>query len=253
VARGELQRRGPEAEEGVKPSGRLGPFVSESAVLDGELDEWLCHPVLPPPLERNQADLEVLYRALGRGLVQWQWIEPGLYLAAFGASGMTHEECSKKYFKLPGAGARLTSVNQLLKASLPPIAYDTTWLPLCEHIGLVIKYRNALAHFEVFHITDADRIVAEPPTAYNVLISESHMNAGERDQARVKALSIEVIEQNNAGMREVAYQLMYFVVDHFPVEVFLGKGLLPLTERQLLGFHQDPRPPECRRPNYLDP
>lgn len=118
---------------------------------------------------------------------------------------------------------------------------------------LVVKYRNALAHFEVGHITDADRIAAEPPTAYRVLISGSHMNAGERNRDRGTALSIEMIEKNDAIMRETAYQLLYFVVDHFPLEAFIGKGLLPVVERQLLGFYRDPRPPECPRPNYLDP
>ncbi len=209
--------------------------------------------MLPPPLDRNQADLEVLYRALGRGLVQWQSIEPILYLAAFGASATTHHECSKKYFKLPGAGARLKSVDQILKAVLPPVAYNKTWVPLYEHIRLVVKYRNALAHFEVYHVNDAERLAAEPPTAYKVLISESHMNASERNRDRVRALSVEMIEQNNANMRELAYQLMYFVVDHFPLEAFIGKGLLPLTEKQLSGFYKDPRPAECPRPNYLDP
>ena len=186
-------------------------------------------------------------------MVQWQSIETTLYLAAFGASGMTHEECSKKYFKLFGAGARLNFVDQQLKAFLPSIAYNTTWLPLCEHTRLVVKYRNALAHFEVYHITDVDRIAAEPPTAYKVLISESHMNAGERNRDRATALSVETIEQNDGNMRELAYLLTYFLVDHFPLETFLGKGFLPVRERQLVGFYKDPRPPECPRPIYLDP
>ena len=221
--------------------------------LDTVPRKWLLRLVLPPPNDRNRADLEVLYRALGRGLVQWQSIEPTLYLAAFGASGMTHDECSSKFFKLPGAGSRLTSVDHYLKKFLPTIAYNTTWLPLYENARLVVKYRDALAHFEVYHITDSVRIAADPPTSYKILISESHMNAGKRKSDRIAALSIEMIEKNNTIMRELAYHLMYFVVDHFPLDTFIGKGLLPLTESQLFGFYQDPRPAECPRPNYPRP
>jgi hypothetical protein len=61
--------------------------------------------MLPAPLNLNEADLKVLYRALGRGMVLWQSIEPALYLAAFGAMGVSHAECSKKFFKKQEAEA----------------------------------------------------------------------------------------------------------------------------------------------------
>jgi hypothetical protein len=206
--------------------------------------------MLPAPLTLNEADLEVLYRALGRGMVQWQSIEPALYLAAFGAMGVSHAECSRKFFKKNGAGGRLELTDGALKKALRPDAYEKTWVPLWADTKLAVKYRNSLAHFEVYHITDYTRAAASPQTKYNVVISESHINFSERSNDLVTSLSIEMIDQNNTSLREIAYQLMYFIVDHFPLDAFIGKGLLPLTELRLTGFYGNPRPSEFPRPDY---
>jgi hypothetical protein len=199
---------------------------------------------------RNEADLELLYRALGLGMVQWQSIEPALYLAAFGATGVSHEECSRQFFRHSGAGGRLKFTDGVLSKALPRYAYEKTWVPLCADTKSFVKYRNSLAHFEVFHLTDLVGAATTPPTKYNIVISESHMNFAERSKERVSALSIEAIDQNNSSLRELAYLLIYFVVDHFPLEAFIRKGLLPLTEWPLTGFHKEPRPSECPRPEY---
>jgi hypothetical protein len=98
--------------------------------------------MLPPPLNWNEADLEALYRALGRGMVLWQSIEPALYLAAFGAMGVSHAECSRKFFKKTGGGGRLELTDQALKKALRPDAYEKTWVPLCANTKLAVKYRN---------------------------------------------------------------------------------------------------------------
>jgi hypothetical protein len=206
--------------------------------------------MLPAPLNLNEADLEVLYRALGRGLVQWQSIETALYLAAFGAMGVSHAECSTAFFKKTGAGGRLQFADGALKKALPRGAYDMRWVPLHADTKSFVKFRNSLAHFEVYHVTDYGRAAATPPTRYNVMISESHMNLAQRSSERVDGLSIELIVHNSSSLRELAYQLYYFVVDHFPLEAFIGKDLLPLTEWQLTGFYKNPRPSEFPRPDY---
>jgi hypothetical protein len=113
-----------------------------------------------------------------------------------------------------------------------------------------VSYRNSLAHFEVYHVSDHAGLAAEPPTKYNVLLSENHMNAPKRT-ARVNALSIEQIELNSESTREEAYKLIYFIVDHFPLAAFIGKGLLPITERQLEGFYSGPRLPEFPPPDSV--
>jgi hypothetical protein len=74
------------------------------------------------------------------------------------------------------------------------------------------------------------------------------MNAPKRSSGRVAGLSIEQIEFNNGSIREEAYKLIYFIVDNFPLDAFLGKGLLPITELQLKGFYSGPRLPECPPP-----
>jgi hypothetical protein len=210
----------------------------------------LCSIMLPAPLNLNEADLEVLYRALGRGLVRWQSIEPALYLAAFGAMGVSHAECSEKFFKKSGAGGRLKLTDEVLSKALRRDDYQKTWVPLHVNTKIAVEYRNSLAHFEVYHITDHAAAAMAPPTKYSVAISESHMNFLKRSHDRVPSLSIEMIDQNNTSLRELAYQLTYFVVDHFPLEAFIGKGLLTLTERQLTGFYGNPRPSEFPRPDY---
>ena len=76
------------------------------------------------------------------------------------------------------------------------------------------------------------------------------MNADKGTAERVTSLSIELIEANNEAVREEAYKLVYFIVDHFPLETFLDKGLLPITEFQLKGFYLGPRLPEFPPPSY---
>ena len=91
--------------------------------------------MLPAPFDLNKEDLELLYRALGRGLVVWQFVEGTLYLAAFAASGVSHADCAKKFFSLPGARGRVKFVDQALKSKLDPKAYDLSWLPIYKELG----------------------------------------------------------------------------------------------------------------------
>jgi hypothetical protein len=137
-----------------------------------------------------------------------------------------------------------------LKA-LPRGAYDLTWVPLHANTKSFVTFRNSLAHFEIYHLSDYGSAAATPPTKYNVMISESHMNFAQRSLERVTGLSIELIDHNSSSLRELAYKLYYFVVDHFPLDAFVGKGLLPLTELQLTGFYGNPRPSEFPRPDYV--
>jgi hypothetical protein len=201
--------------------------------------------LLPAPLDLNKEHLELLYRALGRGLVVSQSVEGTLYLAAFAAAGLGHVECAKKFYGDDhGVGGRLNFTDRLLKTKLDSSAYDRLWRPICEELQTFVEYRNSLAHFEVYHITEETGLGSEPPTRYKVILSESHMNAPKRASENIKSLSIELIELNNNAAREQAYKMIYFIVDHFPLKTFLGKGFLPITELQLRGFYVSPRPPE---------
>jgi hypothetical protein len=207
--------------------------------------------LLPAPFDLNREHLELLYRALGRGLVACQYVEGTLYLAAFAACGLGHVECAKQFYgRFAGAGGRLNFTDRALKAKLDSTPYERSWRPIYDELQTFVRYRNSLAHFEVYHITDESRLASEPPTKYNVILSESHMNAEKRTSERVASLSIEQIELNNESVREEAYKIIYFVVDHFPLDAFLDKGLLPITEVQLKGFYWGPRLPEFPPPNY---
>lgn len=206
--------------------------------------------MLPAPLNVNKEDLELLYRALGRGLVVCQYVEDTLYLAAFAASRLSHGECAKQFYgKFHGVGGRLNFTDRVLKTKLNSTAYDRSWHVIFEELQRFVEYRNSLAHFEVYHITEETGLASEPPTKYKVILSESHMNAPKRASEKIRSLSIELIESNNNAAREQAYKLIYFIVDHFPLDAFLGKGLLPIAEFQLTGFYTNPRPPEF--PPYI--
>jgi hypothetical protein len=134
--------------------------------------------VLPAPSDLNKEHLELLYRARGRGLVVSQYLEGTLYLAAFAAAGLGHEECAKQFYgNFHGVGGRLNFTNRLLKTKLNTHAYDRSWRPILEELQTFVEYRNSLAHFEVYHITDETGFASEPPTKYKVILSESHMNA----------------------------------------------------------------------------
>ena len=90
--------------------------------------------MLPTPLDLNREHLELLYRALGRGLVVCQYVEGTLYLAAFAASEIGHIECAKQFYGLPGTGSRLHLTDRKLKAKLDSIAYGRSWRPIFDEL-----------------------------------------------------------------------------------------------------------------------
>jgi hypothetical protein len=207
--------------------------------------------MLPAPLVLNEEHLELLYRALGRGLVVSQYVEGTLYLAAFAAAGIGHDQCAKQFYgNFHGMGGRLNFTDRLLRTRLGTNAYNRSWRPIFEELKTFVEYRNSLAHFEVYHITNETGLASEPPTKYKVVLSENHMNAVSRKSEKIRSLTIELIESNNNSTREQTYKLVYFIVDHFPLDTFLGKGFLPITEFQLKGFYLGPRLPEFPPPSY---
>jgi hypothetical protein len=188
----------------------------------------------------NKPHLDRLYRALGEGMARIQHIEAGLYLVALGAMGGAHEECSAQFFKKTGIGGRLSFTDKRLRSALHPDVVTRDWVSVHGDVESIVAFRNAMAHFEVYHLNDADRMQASPPTAFSVIVAPHHMNAQARKLDRAPALSIETIESNNRHLIETAYALMYFVVDHFDAGLFLDKGLLPSVEHQLKGFRATP-------------
>ena len=195
-----------------------------------------------------QGHLDKLYRALGEGMVRSQYIESALYLAALGSMNGRHDECSAAFFKRTGIGGRLKFTDESVRAVLSPEIYERDWKPILSDAETFVKFRNSLAHFEVYHLGDADRAQGDNPTAFNVIISVSHMNAQARKETKAPALTIEMIEHNNGQVPEMYHLLMYFVIDHFPAEIFIGKGLLPLAESQLASYRRNPRPAQFQRP-----
>jgi hypothetical protein len=145
-----------------------------------------------------QGQLDKLYRALGEGMVRSQYIETALYLAALGSMNGRHDECSAAFFKRTGIGGRLKFTDESVRAVLSPEIYERDWKPILSDAETFVKFRNSLAHFEVYHLSDADRAQGDNPTAFNVIISVSHMNAQARKETKAPALTIEMIDTTTA-------------------------------------------------------
>ena len=79
------------------------------------------------------------------------------------------------------------------------------------------------------------------------MLSESHMSALKRASEKVAALSIELIESNNESAREQTYKLIYFIVYHFPLAAFIGKGCHPLLNYSSLDSTARRAPLNSRR------
>ena len=183
-------------------------------------------------------------------MARWQYIETGIYLVSLGSMGGDHKNCSKAFFKKPGAGSRLDFADRAVRRSLA-LAKIASWTAIRDEVATFVRYRNCLAHFEIYHLTDAGRLSVTPQTRFNVVISENHMNSETRSTDLVRGLSVEMIDQNSESMRELAYKIFYFVTDCFPRDIFVGRGLLPIVEMQLDALRNSPRPSEFPVPDFV--
>ena len=200
------------------------------------------------PIVPEHPDQAGLYSALGKGLAQWQYIETGLYLIAFHLMDTDHESCSLAFFQIKNAENKLTFIDRLVYHKIPQWTRLNVWKPISAEISNAIDFRNALAHFEIFFLTDDEFKKIQPPTKFRCVLSPHHLDHHAKRGGVVKALAIEVIEHNADELRLIAYRLVYFVLDHAPQTEKLATSLPPRLRQWLNSFRNAARPPGFERP-----
>jgi hypothetical protein len=199
--------------------------------------------LLPERLAPFPEDAESLYQALGLALTRWQHIETALYLATFLLMKTDHNACSVAFFHIKSGENKLSFVDKLMSQSLKQHDRLTYWTPLKNELSDIIYFRNALAHFEVFFLTDDEFKKIAPPTQFRYALAPHHLDPSHGRGGNVKALSVETIRANADEMRKATYHLLYFLIDFIP---FLDDQLTSLEPRLMTlleGFRKNPRPP----------
>jgi len=205
---------------------------------------------LPPPAipTQNNLDLDELHKALGKGLTQWQHVESGLFLLALPLMGTDLKTCFLAFLQIKSAENKLAFVDRLIFHKLEQKVRSAFWNPIRKEIREAIDFRNSLAHFESFYLTDDEFKNINPPTNYRVAISHHHLDEHSRKGGIYKLLTVEIVNQNAEQLRLTNYRIMYFIVDHVPHTELLIKSLPPRLQQFLDSFRKKTRLPGFEPP-----
>ena len=203
---------------------------------------------LPPDMSPFPEDRKMLFCAIGKSLARWQYIETGLFLIAFAAMGATAKNCSLAFFSIKSAENKLSLVDRLVYHSIDQFRHNKYWRPISNNISDFIPYRNALANFETSYINDDGMRRIDPMPTCRWILTTHHLDEHANRGVAVKTLTVECMEINSESIREIAYSLVYFALDHFP-QIEQQKEYLPPNLKQWLDqFQQGPRPPGFEPP-----
>ena len=108
------------------------------------------------PIVPFSEDDKRMFMGLGLGLVRWQYIESGLFLIAAGLIETNSKSTSLAFFEIKNASNKLEFVDRLIYHKLSQWTRTRAWKPIADEITAAIDFRNALAHFEVFKLTDEE-------------------------------------------------------------------------------------------------
>lgn len=172
--------------------------------------------MLPPTIVPFPDDRDRLYHALCEGLVRWQYIETALYLIALALTGMDQKTCSLMFFHVKSAENKLALTERLIFDNINQHERAKYWKPISGSIADAIKFRNSLAHFETFVLTDEEFSKIRPKTKFRYVLSVHHLDYYAAKSGSVKALAVESINHNSNELRILTYRLIYFLVDHIP-------------------------------------
>jgi hypothetical protein len=216
--------------------------ISQSYAIFQEFQTLALPPVLDPFPDHTDA----LYKALGKGMLHWQKAETALYLVTLCFMETDHETGSRVFFHIKSAETKLTLADRLAFLKMEKDAWTKYWEPIVKDIRDAIKFRNYLAHFDVFQLQPED--MAAMPTSYRVAISFHYLDEHARRASSIRTLSVEHIEHNTEEIRFLTYKIIYFLFDHAPrLEPFL-KRLPPNILQWLDPLRKMTRPPEFPLP-----
>jgi hypothetical protein len=197
---------------------------------------------LPPPIVPFPDDQKRIYQALGQALARWQYIESGLFLVAFGLMGTDQKICSLTFFQIKSAENKLSFVERLSFHKLSQHTRTKFWKPIADDIGKAIKFRNAMAHFEVSFLNNEGFDKIKPKSKHRYIISSHHLDEHEKRSGSTKALTVESLDDISEYFRIISYKLVYFVVDHLPNVLQQEASLEPRFQHWLAQFHKTERP-----------
>ena len=204
---------------------------------------------LPSPMLPDPAAFDEMHRVLGKALVRWQYVETGLYIIAHCLMGTEHQISSLAFFQITSAQNKLSFVDRLIFAKLDQRRRVSFWYPLREEISDAIAFRNSLAYFEIFSLDKKHMAAMKPPTKYPAALSSHHLDEHKkRHGGSIKALSVEIINHNSEELREIAYALIYFAIDHVPNLKSAEESFPPNLRQYLDSFRKTARPPEFPPP-----
>ncbi len=203
---------------------------------------------LPPDMSPFPEDRDRLFRAIGQSLARWQYIETGLFLIAFTILDTTAKNCSLTFFAIKSAENKLALVDRLAFAHLSQWTHNKYWKPISKNISDYIPFRNSMAHFEVSYIKDEVMKKITPPTSCRCILTPHHLDEHAARGGNIKSFSVEAMDKNSEAIREIAYSIVYFVIDHFPRLEQQQEALPPNLKQWLDQFRKGPRPPGFEPP-----
>jgi hypothetical protein len=192
------------------------------------------------------AHTEALCKAIGVGLLRWQYVETALYLVALCFMETDHQTGSRIFFYIKSADTKLALADRLVSLKLEQQTRKKFWEPIVKDIKEAINSRNWLAHFERFQLDEKDMKKLE--TSYRVAASYHHLDEHARRNDLVRVLTVEHIEHNAEETRFLTYKIIYFLLDHAPQLDMLLARLPPDTLQWLDSFRKTDRPPEFQPP-----
>ena len=151
------------------------------------------------------------------------------------------------FFHIKSAENKLSLVERLI-SNIKEAERIKHWTPISRNIAGSIKFRNSLAHFEVFILTDENLKAIRPKTKFRYALSSHHLDYYAGRSGTVKVLSVESISHNSNELCTLTYQLIYFLVDHIPHLERLTASLEPRLLNWLDQFRKNPRPPGFEPP-----
>lgn len=204
---------------------------------------------LPLPILPDPPAFAEMHRAIGEGMMRWQYIESGLFVIAHGLMRTEYKISSLAFFQIKSGENKLAFVDRLIFETLKQHPRVKFWKPIYQEVKEALDFRNDLAHFEIFCLDEKHKAAMEPPTKYPVAISSNHLDEHKRRHGgMIKALSVELIKHNSEALRRTAYALIYFAIDHVP-DSERSEESFPHNLRQYLGsFRKRSRPPGFEQP-----
>jgi hypothetical protein len=188
-----------------------------------------------------------VYRALGRTLMKWQFVETGMFLLVHAILRCDYKYSSSVFYMLTGGNMKLQLLNRLSEAHFSEDDIKNHWTPTYKDLQKAMAFRNGLAHFEINFIHNPQGLrPGDPP----IVLTPHHTDVRESKKPLVKAVFLTELNQAADFYVKLANRLVSLVQHHFSPEE-LRATQLPHQLIQMLTKPpntQDNPPPPPQQP-----